>query len=446
MAAGGGEPDGSPVEYPPFLDVSSIRTGAVALKSYFNFVLNNRRFLAFGFLMTFFSSFGQTYFIALFGDEIRDAFDLSLGAFGMMYSGATLASGLTLIWAGRLVDRADLKRFTVVVCVGMILGCTAMAFAPIVAVLPVALFMLRFFGQGLLGHIAMTSMARYFEIGRGKAISIAALGYPAGEALLPIIAVSMVVAVGWRGAWWAIAAALGVVMIPMTLWLLRGHAARHARLVAEAKDADDPSGSDESGGGAVRQRQWTLRHVLRDWRFYMLLPTVLAPPMIATGMFFHAAHLVEVKDWTMTWYASCFVGFAATQLPSSLISGPVIDRIGARRMLPLFLLPMIVGLFVLSSSAHVMIALPYLMLFGMTIGITSPVVNAAWAELYGVLHLGSIRALAAALMVFSTAISPGGFGVLIDRGVTMNTIAISGGLYALLACLLASVALARRSQ
>jgi MFS family permease len=404
------------------------------LKNYVAFILKNKRLLAFGFLMAFFSSFGQTYFIALFGDDIRNAFALSHSGFGLMYSCATLASGLMLIWVGRLIDRMDLRRFTLVVCAGMILGCVAMAVSPVVAALLIALFLLRFFGQGLLGHISMTSMARYFEHGRGKAISIAALGYPAGEALLPIVAVSMIAVIGWRESWWLIGLALSLVMIPMTLWLLRGHARRHARLLANAHEA---TRADSAGGRAIRQRQWTFREVVRDVRFYMLLPAVLAPPMIGTGMFFHAAHLVEFKGWTMPWYAACFVGFAATQLPSSLLSGPVIDRIGATRMLPLFLLPMICSLLLLSSSDHMLIALLYLMLFGMTMGMTSTTVNAGWAELYGVLHLGSIRALAASLMVFSTALAPGGFGLLIDIGVTMNAIALGGVVYGVLASLLA---------
>jgi MFS family permease len=441
-----------PIPAPPSPPPRPARApGATALKNYFGFILTNQRFLAFGLMMAFFSSFGQTYFIALFGDEIREAFDLSHSGFGLIYSGATLVSGFTIMWAGRMIDRVDLKRFTLVVCIGMILGCAAMAISPWIAVLALALFMLRFFGQGLLGHIAMTAMARYFHEGRGKAISIATLGYPAGEAILPTVAVVLIAAAGWREAWGIIALALAIIMIPLTLFLLRGQAQRHERLM-EAVRANDPlnttdsDDTSESSQRPMHQRQWELREVLRDVRFYMLLPAVLAPPMIATGMFFHAAHLVDVKGWTMPWYAACFVGFAATQLPSSLLTGPVIDRIGARRLFPVFVLPLILALLTLSAGNHALIALPYLMLIGITIGMTSPTVNAGWAELYGVLHLGSIRALSAALMVFSTAIAPAGFGVLIEAGVTMNAIAIMSAAYGAFACMLAFLGINRKPK
>ncbi|HIJ46378.1 MAG TPA: MFS transporter, partial [Rhodospirillaceae bacterium] len=48
---------------------------------YLLFVLDNRRFLAFGLLLVFCSSFGQTYFISLFGNHIRTEFALSHGDF-----------------------------------------------------------------------------------------------------------------------------------------------------------------------------------------------------------------------------------------------------------------------------------------------------------------------------------------------------------------------------
>ena len=49
------------------------------------FLRDNARWISGGFLLTFFSSFGQTFFIGLSGEELRAKFDLSDGEFGGVY-------------------------------------------------------------------------------------------------------------------------------------------------------------------------------------------------------------------------------------------------------------------------------------------------------------------------------------------------------------------------
>lgn len=400
---------------------------------YLQFLAAHRRFLGFGFVLAFFSSFGQTFFISLFGDEIRGTFDLSHGDFGLVYSLATLASGLTIIWLGRKLDTVDLRRFSTVLCAGLVVACFAMGIAPGVAVLVVAIYLLRLTGQGLLSHTAMTSMARYFDDARGKAISIAGLGFPVGEAVLPIVAVIVMQRIGWRGTWLGIAAVLLVIAIPLVLWLLRGHGERHRAHLA--------TGNAVSGGAG---RQWTRAEVLRDPRFYLLLPGVMAPGFIVTGLFFHQVHLVDTKGWSLTWFAGCFAVFAVAQLPAGLLAGPLVDRLGATRLLPVYLLPLAASLVVLATGSHMLVAAAFMALAGVTSGLGGTVVGSMWAEVYGVRHLGAIRAMATAIMVFSTAGSPVSMGWLIDAGVTMETIAWLCCAYTLVGAALAWVAMRRR--
>ncbi len=387
--------------------------------NYLRFVAAHPRFLGFGFALAFFSSFGQTFFISLFGEKIRGTFDLSHGDFGLGYSLATLASGLTIIWLGRKLDTVDLRLFSAALYAGLVVACFGMAFAPVVAALVVAIFLLRLTGQGLLSHTAMTSMARYFDEGRGTAISVAGLGFPAGEAVLPILAVVVMERIGWRETWMAIAAGLFVIVIPLVLWLLRGHGKRH-RTHLERLENETATGSGEPGSLG---RQWTRAEVLRDPRFHLLLPGVMAPGFIVTGLFFHQVHLVDTKGWSLTWFAGCFAAFAAAQVPAGLLAGPLVDRLGATRLLPGFLLPLAAGLAVLAMSRHMMVAPAFMVLAGITSGIGGPIVGSMWAEVYGVRHLGAIRAMVTAILVFGTAGSPVTMGWLIDAGVSMETIA-----------------------
>ena len=406
------------------------------------FVIPNFRFLAFGFSLAFLSSFGQTFFISLFNDPIRETFDLSHTGYGQCYSLATLASGLTIIWLGRRLDDIDLRMFSACLGIGLAVACLTMAWSPTVVVLTASIFLLRLTGQGLLSHTAMTSMARYYDEQRGKAMSIAGLGHPAGEAILPVLAVLVMEAIGWRQSWLTIGLLLAVLVVPFVRWLLRGHAERHRAHLARLGEMLPESG--DAPADVIVGRQWTRAEMVRDVRFYLTLPAVIAPGFIVTGVFFHQAHLVEVKGWTLTWFAACFAIFAGAQLPASLAAGPMVDRLGARRLLPGFLLPLTAALVTLAFFDHPVAAAVFMALGGVTSGIASPIVGSMWAEVYGVRHLGAIRALITAILVFGTAGSPFAMGWLIDVGISLETMALGLAGYTIGASLLARLAMSSR--
>jgi len=405
----------------------------------------HRRLVAFGAVFTLASSFGQTFFVGLFGPELRGSLGLGDAGLGALYSAATLASGLTLVWAGRLVDLVPLRPLASGVVLGLALAAALLASASSVAVAGVALYALRLAGQGLMPHTAITTVAREVRRGRGLALSLVGLGFPLGEALLPRARLAAVDALGWRGTWWAIAAVLLGVVLPLTLLLTRPRTVAPRSPTAAprepAPEAEAPRGAD---GRDAPDR--TLREVLRDPFFFVTLLGVLAPPFIITGLFFHQARLAEVKGWPPNLLAESFVAYALATAVASLGSGPLADRIGAVRLLPVTLVPLGLGSVAAGSLAGDWVAAVYLALFGLTTGATGTVINAAWPELYGVRHLGSIRAAVTAAMVFSTAASPSLFGALLEGGITMDTTALACAVYAGfgVACLGATAARERR--
>ncbi len=391
--------------------------------SYLSFICANPRFLGFGLFLTFSSSFGQTFFISLFSNELRSDFGLSHGDFGGLYSVATLSSGFLLIWLGRAIDRLDLRLFTGLVVLGLAGASFILANASSLFALGLAIFGLRLFGQGLLGHIAMVCMARYFERARGKAVSLATLGYPLGEAALPFVAIAVLGAYGWRTSWEYFTAAILLVVFPFALLLLRSAPHKNVREPETAGRAPEPLRDS---------RQSSLREVLRDSRFYLILPAILAPSFITTGMFFHQRHLADVKGWSLELLASAFVIFALSQSLTGLSAGQAIDRFGARRLLPVFLLPMGAAMLLLSYSTAPLAAQLYMFATGATAGAGAALFGALWAELYGIRHLGAIRSFVTSLMVFSTALSPPFMGLLLDAGVAFESLTLGFFIYCFL--------------
>ena len=363
--------------------------------------------------MTLGSSFGQTYFISLFSSEVRAELNLSHGDFGLVYSAATLFSSITLIWVGRRIDEMDLRWFCLFSIGGLAIASIIMAKAHTILVLILAIFALRLTGQGLMWHAAATSMARYFHKNRGFALSIASAGLPAGEAILPFLTVSLLNIITWREVWTLIALTVGILLTLIVQIFLLGHTKRHEKFINKL---------NQLSLNDTTNNQWSHSEVIRDRRFYQICLVTLAPAFIITGLFFHQIHLTEFKNWDLSWFAICFAAFAICRFSSAILIGPIIDRKSARELLHWYLAPLILGLLLLSISDHKVTAIIFMMLAGISTGSGGNISTALWAEIYGTIHLGGIRALASAVMVFSSALSPAILGWLIDHHITINAI------------------------
>lgn len=380
------------------------------------FIRGNARWIAGGFLLTFFSAAGQTYFISLSAGDIRAEYGLSNGEFGLLYMTATLASALTLPRLGQIVDWLSVSRVTLIIVPGLAVAAVLMAVSHSVVLLAVAVYLLRLFGQGMMTHNAMTAMGRWFSAQRGRAVSLAALGQNSGEAVVPALFVATAAALGWRGAWLLAALVMVVVALPAIFLLMR---------VPRTPRAADPAAPVATGPS------WTRAEVLRDPAFYLLLLGVLAPSFIGTTIFFHQVYLVELRGWTMEFFASTFVLMASTTIVFALICGQLVDRFSAVVLLPFFLLPLAAACFILAGFEAPWSAWVFMTLLGMSYGFSSTLFGAVWPEVYGTKHLGSVRSLVMAAGVFASAAGPGLTGVLIDRGVSYPGQVFAMGVYCL---------------
>jgi len=376
--------------------------------SYLTFVLKERRRLSFGLSFTFFSSFGQTFLISLFVPYFLKEFQLSNAGFGSLYSMATLASATALPWLGKWIDHIPLRLYSTFVAAGLLVASFTVAVSWHIAPLFVGLLLLRLSGQGLSGHTAQTAMAKFYDRERGKALSISSLGFPLGEAVLPLLITALLSVLDWRMTWGAILLIIGLVLIPFIQVILR------------KKDDGPADGSDANRMDSSKEYSYT--DILSDYRFYLLFPAVLLPPFWVTGLFLYQVAVAESLGWTATLIASAFVLFAATRIASSLATGPGIDRFDARTLFPWYLFPMAGGLAIAFYHPGGWSAFLYMALLGVTMGMGGTIKSALWAELYGTRTVGTVRSLFSSLMVFSTALSPFLMGWLIDRHVSMPTI------------------------
>ena len=373
----------------------------------FEFLSRNARWLMAGALLTFLSSFGQTFFISIFAGEIRAEFGLSHGAWGGIYSLGTAASAVVMIWAGVLTDVFRVRVIGPVVLVGLALACVAMAAASAVWLLPFAVFLLRLFGQGMSSHIAAVAMTRWFVATRGKALSVATLGFSLGEAVLPIVFVGAMAFLDWR-LLWIIAAGICLLGAPVLISLLR--AERTPQSIAQS-----------DGNTGMNGKNWTRKQALFHPLFWFLVPALLGPSAFGTAFFFHQVHFAEIKGWQHIDLVALFPIYTGASIVSMILSGWALDKMGTARLMPLYQLPLVASFLTFSLITSPQGALLGLLFFSMTTGANSTLPNAFWAEFYGTAHIGSIKAMAAAVMVFGSAVGPGITGVLIDFGLGLET-------------------------
>lgn len=382
--------------------------------TYIAFVRDNPRWLAGGFLLTFFSTFGMTSFVALSAGDIRRDYGLSHGEFGTLYMFATLASALSLPYLGQIVDRHSVRNVALFIVPMLALASASMALSQHLVILFVAIYMLRLFGQGMMVHAAYTATARWFSAQRGRALSTVILGHNAGDAFLPMGFVLISAAVGWRNGWLLSAAVLALVAVPAVAFLVA---------------TDRKPRSSDPVARRVDARDWTRAEVVRDPIFYVLLLGVMAPGLIVTTLFFHQVYLVELRGWSLEVFASSYLVTAVVNTAFTLVVGQLIDRFSGVSLLPFVLLPLGFACLLLGLVDAQWSAFGFMALLGVSNGLSTTLFGAVWPEVYGLKHLGSIRALIVAAGVLASAIGPGLTGFLIDGGVSYPGQILAMGFY-----------------
>ena len=373
--------------------------------------------IIFGFIFTFFSSFGQSFFLGLFNSSIRDTLSITQGQFGSIYASATLLSSFLLIWVGKKIDDIDIFKFAFFVTLLLSFSCFFFSIISSVIFLFIAIFLMRFSGQGMMSHTATTTISRYFTKSRGKALSTCWFGLSTAEFILPILIVYLLTITTWQNIWISISI-LVLMFLPITSFFLIKKLNFESREETNEKDLKDRN-----------IKQWKRIEVLKDYRFYIICLNMLAMPWIATGVFVYQSFITESKEWGTFVIAQSFMVYSILSVVTLLISGFLIDRFTSRKLLIFMNLPLMLSVIVLFYFNSTISAFVFLGLIGISNGFANVLGSSTWAEIYGVKHIGSIKALTTALMVFSTAFGTALFGLLIDKGFSIEDIALVSLVY-----------------
>ena len=380
--------------------------------------------IVFGFIFTFFSSFGQSFFLGIFNTSIRETLSITHGQFGSIYASATLCSSLLLIWVGKKIDDINIFRFAIYVTLLLSFSCFFFSKISSIVFLFIAIFLMRFSGQGMMSHTATTTVSRYFTKSRGRALSICWFGLSSAEFILPVLMVFLLSLTTWQNIWTVIALLI-LIFLPIASFFL----VRTVKL--DTRESIDGEEFKEEN-----IKQWKRIEVIKDYKFYIVSMNMLAMPWIATGVFVYQSFITESKNWGPFVIAQSFMSYSVFSVITLLISGFLIDKFTSRKLLIFMNIPLFLSTFVIIYFDAQFTAFIFLGLIGISNGLANVLGSSTWAEVYGVKHIGSIKALTTALMVFSTAFGTALFGILIDIGFSIEKIAIISALYILISFIL----------
>ena len=381
----------------------------------------NFKVILFGFIFTFFSSFGQSFFLGLFNPSIRDALSITHGQFGSIYASATLLSSFILVWLGKKIDDINILKFASYVVVLLAISCFLFSKISSVIFFFFSIFLMRLSGQGLMSHTATTTIARFFEKSRGRALSTTWLGLSLAEFILPLLIIFLLTFVDWRNIWIVISI-LVIVVLPLVSFLLVKNIKLDSREASSTKEVE-----------TKEIKQWKRSEVLKDYRFYIVCLSMLAMPSIATGTFVYQSFIVSSKNWGPYVIAQSFMVYSILSVITLFLSGFLIDKFSSRKLLIYMNIPLLFSTFVLYYFNTPISSFFFLGLIGISNGLANVLGSATWAEVYGVKYIGSIKALTTALMVFSTAFGTALFGILIDNDFSIEQIALVSSSYILVA-------------
>ena len=373
--------------------------------------------IIFGFIFTFFSSFGQSFFLGLFNPSIRETLSITHGQFGSIYASATLISSFILIWLGKKIDDINISKFSFLVVILLAFSCFLFSKISSIIFLFFAILLMRFSGQGMMSHTATTTISRYFTKSRGKALSTGWFGLSTAEFILPVLIIYLLTLYDWKVIWISISLII-IFFLPLTSYFL----IKNLKL-------DSRESIDEKNSSNQNIKDWKRIEVIKDYRFYIICANMLAMPWIATGTFVYQSFILGSKNWGPFIIAQSFMVYSIMSVITLFISGFLIDKFTSRKILIYMNIPLLLSTIVIIYFNHPFTAFIFLGLIGISNGLANVLGSSTWAEIYGVKYIGSIKALTTALMVFATAFGTAFFGVLIDKGYSIEQIALISAIY-----------------
>ncbi|WNF37512.1 MFS transporter [Bacillaceae bacterium IKA-2] len=361
----------------------------------------------------FFSGPGQTYSISIFIDAYLSHFGWSSTLISTMYLFATMLAGFLLFIVGRLVDKYGQRKMTVVTASLLGVACIFNSFILGPTMLFFGFFMLRLFGQGSLTLIPSTLVSQWFVSKRGRAFSFMTFGGFLSAAALPPFNAWLIDQVGWQTSWLVWSALLLLIFVPTAFVLIRNKP-EDIGLLPDNLSVEDFDDTDLANS-TIYEEAWTVKEARRTKEFWLLLFCVAVPSMVNTGIIFHFVPILAESSIGRTEAALVLSVMAIVAFPVTFLAGFIVEHVKVNYVLALSFLGQIGLMIMLVQTDSYTAALLFGVARGIVGGFEAISLGIIWPNYFGRANIGSIKGVAATIMVIGSAFGPLPFALAYDR-------------------------------
>ena len=318
------------------------------------------------------------------------------------FVGGTIGGGLVSPWVGRLLDRRGGR--AVIVTGGTVIALSMVG----LSVMTEPWHYWLFFGAArgaAVGGVAlgmMVGLASWHVRRRGRVIGLIGTGQRAGQALLPLPILAIMLAFSWREAWLALAALVVLLLIVPSGALVRRRPEDYGIL----PDGELPAADRAEGGGLGDsvEETWTLAEAKRTRTLWALMAAQAGVVLGVNAVNLHVTANFQDKIAVEQAVTATAI-FAAAAALSTLPWGFVLERIHVRYVgltaTGLLFTAMLIAIGADTFPGAVAFALAY----GLGLGAWTVTSRMLFANYFGRRSFGSIRGFAAPIMV---AVNPAG--------------------------------------
>lgn len=361
---------------------------------------------------------------------------MSQSSIASIYSAATLMSGLLLFFVGRLTDRLGRRIMLTAVAILLAMSCFYNSFVLGPITLFFGFFFIRYFGQGSMTLIPNTLVSQWFVKYRGRALSFAAIGGLLGAAVFPPVSNMLIEAYGWQQTWRVFGTTILILFVPLALYFVRDKPediglVPDGRKVLEASNEASEEFSEQS---------WKLAEAARTKAFWLIIICNAIPAMINTGITFQIFSILGLQGIDRMTTAFVLSLTPLFSFACSLISGFLVEKFKAHRLLSITFVFSALSPLILMVSNSYLLVLIYAFTWGTAQGFMNIPLGIIWPNYYGRKHLGSIQSVNHTSLVIGSALGPLLFGWVFDQSGSYNIILVISAFIWIAGAILAYVA------
>lgn len=338
---------------------------------------------------------GRTQGLGLITEPLLRDLQIDRVQFARINLWATLIGALFSVGAGRLIDRFGSRVVLTVVAILLASVVFGMSATHQVAALALLITLTRGLGQSALSVVSITMVGQWFVRRLNLAMAVYTIALSIGFMIaFPLIG-AIVLANGWRTAWWIIGLALLLGLAPLALLLVR-RSPESCSVEADGEPLPDDASTVD----------YTLREALSTPSFWVFGISSAIYGLIASGIaLFNESILAERRFDAATYHRSLVI-VALTSLAGNFLGGWIASKWKMNRLLSLAMVLLAGSLFALphvATQTHVAI---YAAVMGLAGGFVIVIFFSFWSAAYGREHLGKIQGVAQALTVIASALGP----------------------------------------